>query len=903
MGIGRRRAAVLGIALALVITTVGWVAPATGSSPFGAAASGLAPTLEITPGGALEDGQAVDVEGTGLPGPSTILRQCVAAPVGIVDCDPGTATPLVVGPDGSLAAEVRVFATIQTYNEDGVDCRTLGRCVLAADVAFDPAGQAVTVPLEFAPDGPLLEPSITVTAATDLVDRQTVRIEGDNFFRTEFDKVRIFQCRADWTAWDGCRGSETTTASVDEDGSFSAEMQVSAVFRTALGETDCRTGAEPCLIAASNLIVSRQWEPNATAAVHFDPDAPLPDWPDPLVSTAPPGPLGDFTPLPVTGSGFSPGGDVAVRVCRTGEPESACDYDAAETPAADGTGMLDTEIAVFPEFTWWASGPVDCREAPGCEVVAVDEEQGVTVTTPLEFGPPEASEGRYLDPVFDEIQVDRDVVYRDTVDDRGQPVQLKLDVYRPVGDTVTSRPAIVWMHGGYFLGGGKANMASYATETARHGYVGVSLQYRLGHDPTWRGIYLASLDAYDDATAGVEWLQAHAADYGVDPDAIVAGGFSAGAVTSYNLAYLPGERGPATSLVAAAIPMAGLPYTAPEPGDPPSIAFHGTLDEVLAAENAEAFCPQATGVGVACEFVADDGMSHGPPSLRHLIERSTGFLGEHVLGPRGYFDVTADAGGPYEVDEGGSVTLDGTGSTGEGLVHTWSPAERLDDPGAAEPALTGIDDGTETVGLVVTSLHGIQASAEAEVTTRNVDPVAGAISAEATGRTLSVRSNLTDAGAADTHTALVDWGDGTTVEAATVEQSAGSATMTATHEYAEPGEYTVTVTVADDDGGSDVVTEDATVGCTIVGTGAADRLAGTDGDDVICGLGGRDVVRGHGGDDLILGGTGDDRLYGGSGDDRLYGGTGRDRAYGGRGDDQCDAEVRRSCHGEARGGS
>src|SRR5690606_5401221 len=225
----------------------------------------------------------------------------------------------------------------QTYNEDNINCRTPGRCVLAAEVGFDPAVPPVTVPLDFAPDGPLLEPSITVTAATDLVDRQTVRVEGRNFFRTEFGKVRIFQCRSDWTVWDGCRDSETTTASVAEDGSFSAEMQVSAVFRTALREVDCRTAAEPCLIAASNLIVSRQQQPHATAALHFDPDAALPDWPDPVVSTAPAGPLGDFTPLAVTGSGFSPGGDVAVRVCRTGEPESACDHDASETPAADGT--------------------------------------------------------------------------------------------------------------------------------------------------------------------------------------------------------------------------------------------------------------------------------------------------------------------------------------------------------------------------------------------------------------------------------------------------------------------------------------------------------------------------------------------------------------------------------------
>jgi Ca2+-binding RTX toxin-like protein len=123
MAIGRQRAVVVGLKLALVITAVGWMTPGTGLGPFGAAASGSAPALEVTPGHALADAQTVDVSGTGLPGTSTIVRQCLAAPVGIVDCDPGTATTVALTADGSLSTRLRVFG-------DDVICGLAGRDVV-----------------------------------------------------------------------------------------------------------------------------------------------------------------------------------------------------------------------------------------------------------------------------------------------------------------------------------------------------------------------------------------------------------------------------------------------------------------------------------------------------------------------------------------------------------------------------------------------------------------------------------------------------------------------------------------------------------------------------------------------------------------------------------------------------
>jgi dienelactone hydrolase len=152
--------------------------------------------------------------------------------------------------------------------------------------------------------------------------------------------------------------------------------------------------------------------------------------------------------------------------------------------------------------------------------------------------PPGAAPLRYRDQVFSGVTVDSDLQYGSAPGLQGTPQALKLDLYRPAGDTATGRPAIIWIHGGGFHAGDKTAQPfpNLANAFAQRGYVSASINYRLlgtdkcaGVDPPPPTCQAAAVEAQHDAQAAVRWLRAHAAGYGVDPDRIAVGGGSAGA--------------------------------------------------------------------------------------------------------------------------------------------------------------------------------------------------------------------------------------------------------------------------------------------------------------------------------------------------------------------------------------
>jgi hypothetical protein len=86
----------------------------------------------------------------------------------------------------------------------------------------------------------------------------------------------------------------------------------------------------------------------------------------------------------------------------------------------------------------------------------------------------------------------------------------------------------------------------------------------------------------------------------------------------------------------------------------------------------------------------------------------------------------------------------------------------------------------------------------------NGDPAITGLAAGGSNCSPSVSFGWTDPGSADTHTASLDWGDGSAAD--TFGDATTSTWVTsvsnATHSYAAAGNYTITAGATDDDGGS-----------------------------------------------------------------------------------------------------
>lgn len=174
---------------------------------------------------------------------------------------------------------------------------------------------------------------------------------------------------------------------------------------------------------------------------------------------------------------------------------------------------------------------------------------------------------------------------------------------------------------------------------------------------------------------------------------------------------------------------------------------------------------------------------------------------------------TADAGGPYVVDEGSAVQLDGTGSNdpdGNPLTYGWFPETNIDDPAVAQPFYTGADDGIFLLVLnVYDQVEALSAQAFTGVTVNNVAPTVSAVGGTTDeGVAATVTATFTDPGTLDTHTATIDWGDG----AGPVDVNAAQLAAGVSHVYGDNGTFDVTVTVTDDDGGVGSDTTTVTVG-------------------------------------------------------------------------------------------
>ena len=193
---------------------------------------------------------------------------------------------------------------------------------------------------------------------------------------------------------------------------------------------------------------------------------------------------------------------------------------------------------------------------------------------------------RYRDPIFSSVDVTSNVTYGSAVNLSGQTITLQLDMYQPTGDTVTARPAIVWVHGGSFTSGSKTSpeLVDEANTFAKAGFVNVSINYRLetpGCSGNLSNCIQAIQEAVADSQTAVRWLRSHATTYRVDPDRIAIGGSSAGAIAALDVGYSTSEDPSARVRAVQSLSGAQLAVGTISAGDAPAIDFHCTTDPLV----------------------------------------------------------------------------------------------------------------------------------------------------------------------------------------------------------------------------------------------------------------------------------------------------------------------------------
>ncbi|WP_285530415.1 neocarzinostatin apoprotein domain-containing protein [Streptomyces lavendulae] len=159
-----------------------------------------------------------------------------------------------------------------------------------------------------------------------------------------------------------------------------------ARLATGAGTFDCRTAnvANPCRLALtdnSGIVL-------AAVPLHFRPDGALET--PPTVRVDPSEGLVDGQSVRVTGRGYEPRYHSVVLECAAGSTEATGCRSRVRPPATTDQGRLDETIGLSATFTANDGRTVDCRVAPGCEVVVLGTRvRGPrSVSHPLGFAAP-----------------------------------------------------------------------------------------------------------------------------------------------------------------------------------------------------------------------------------------------------------------------------------------------------------------------------------------------------------------------------------------------------------------------------------------------------------------------------------------------------------------------------------
>jgi len=259
-----------------------------------------------------------------------------------------------------------------------------------------------------------------------------------------------------------------------------------------------------------------------------------------------------------------------------------------------------------------------------------------------------------------EVEIQKDIVYG-----KGGEEDLKLDLATPKG-LDHAVPGIIWIHGGAWQGGSKNEFEVLIRDSAKAGYVAVSIGYRLAP----KHIFPAQVE---DSKCAVRWFRANAERLHVDPNRIGVVGSSAGAHLAMMLGVtdsgdgLEGSGGSAetSSRVQAVVSYAGptnllseypnvskgllatflggpvkdrqdearraSPITYVNAGDPPMLLIQGTKDPLVPHAQAFEMAEALTKAGAPGRVEILLGEGHGWPKEHERVMAATyAFLARYL---------------------------------------------------------------------------------------------------------------------------------------------------------------------------------------------------------------------------------------------------------------------------------
>lgn len=222
-------------------------------------------------------------------------------------------------------------------------------------------------------------------------------------------------------------------------------------------------------------------------------------------------------------------------------------------------------------------------------------------------------------------------------------LSLQLDVYKRK-DLSVPAPVLIFIHGGAWRTGKRADYLPYLIDYARKGFVTVTISYRLVNVAPFPAALL-------DVNCAIKWIKKHAEAYGIDANKIVLVGGSAGGHLSLMAGYDANDPSfchecgidSVSTKVSAIIDLYGptdlttpyaqstyqvkdflnatfeenpeifkaaSPKTYISSDDPPTLIFQGTIDSLVPVSQSDSLDQWLTKAGVSHEYHRLKGWPH-----------------------------------------------------------------------------------------------------------------------------------------------------------------------------------------------------------------------------------------------------------------------------------------------------